>query len=294
MCGLFGAIKLNRMNTISSNLVFKNGKEMETRGTHAVGWCQSIMNQHLEYEKFVGATSKHKRALKNALLDCSSLIGHTRHATHGSVNDEINNHPHLYATENVVGAVTHNGVIFNHENIAKRNGVKMEGECDSEIIARLLEIDDSKPLHERIADAVNACEDDDSIALAVLECDTLNNETNLCLVTRGNPIHYAIRNGVLYYASTPNKLPAGSVKLKENTIMQVTEKVGIVDSWHNMMKTYYEGINWNTYGSGFRGNGKASLPSNRNCQNSFSLDTEHDSFDDWCWSRSTERDRFTL
>ena len=285
MCGLFGAIKLNNNNTISTKVVYRNGKEMQNRGTHAVGWCQSIMHDTIEIEKYKGSTYHNRDLLKGALRNCTSIIGHTRHATHGSVEDNINNHPHDYANENLVGAVTHNGVIFDHVRIAKANKLTMQGECDSEIIARLLESYDAEiPMPIRIADAVNECDDGDSIALAVMEQQKGN--TDLCLVARGNPIEYSIHNGILYYASTSKQLPKGSQSLNEGSILHIREGVGILETIDGLMNKYWSiGIGWSNYK-------KPVKKRSDTCQFVRDDYAYYDSFDSYYNANNTERNRF--
>lgn len=251
MCGLFGAISLTRGATISSNLVKRNACEMDTRGGHSVGWCRTNDNQ-VEYWKHKGLASEFKKGLKSSVFQANSVIGHTRYATHGSVDKNINNHPHVYWNSSIVGAVTHNGVIGDHLYTAKKNKLKLKGECDSEIIARLVESYSMEySLVERVAMAVNECDGSDTIALSVIE--TGQGTSDMVLVARGNPIWYSVKNGVLYYASTNAKLPKNAVQLEEGSIMHIREHVGILDTYIGMMEKYnsysYLNRDWRTYGS---------------------------------------------
>ena len=238
---------------------------------------------------FEGATSTHKLHLKNALHNCQSLVGHTRFATHGSVTDSVNNHPHLYANAEVVGAVTHNGVISHHEHIAKTNDLTMQGECDSEIIARLLEsFDPELSLVERVADAVNECDDWDSIALAVLE--SKGDVTDMVLVARGNPVKYSIHNGVLYYASTSTMLPSTVQTLKEGSILHIREGVGILDTVDGLLEEYATtGLTWQTYGA----RSSTAKKVVKTCQPVQTRFDGHDSFDDYYLSNNIERDWYS-
>ena len=286
MCGLFGAFSLNRGSSISTKLLYKNAEEMDNRGGDSVGWCVAMDNA-ISYWKRIGYASKHRKELKQSVFGCPSIIGHTRFATHGSETVEDNNHPHLYCNEEVVGAVTHNGVIGSHESIAKTNGVELIGECDSEIIARLIE--DSSitiDLPKRIANAVNECSPTDSIALSVLE--TGDDEVDICLVARGNPVWYSIRNGVLYYASTKRKLPDSPIKLEEGSILHARQHVGILDVFSGLMDSYSQGSlysNWRTYGNYCSGySGLVSKKDNTGTRKQLPLldvDVQFDSFDDW-------------
>ena len=280
MCGLTGALSLNTSSTISTKLFLKNFVEMDSRGGDSIGWCVA-MKDEMQYWKQCGFASQHRQDIKTSIFGCRSIIGHTRYATHGDIKEEDNNHPHMYSNENVVGAVTHNGVIGDHKTIAKDNGVTLKGECDSEIIARLVEDSNSNlsmPL--RIANAVNECDDTDSIALSVLE--TGDGNVDLCLVARGNPIWYSHHNGVIYYASTKCKLPNAAIKLDEGCILHARQHVGILNVFSGLMTKYSAHYNksWRTCGIGY------TKPIAKNTSTEIAYNPEYDSFDDWIVDRS--------
>lgn len=66
------------------------------------------------------------------------FLGHCRWATHGDCKEHINNHPHLSSDNRM--ALVHNGVISGYEALKKRFPV--EGECDSEVILRIIETEE--------------------------------------------------------------------------------------------------------------------------------------------------------
>ena len=126
MCGLFGAMSLNKGSTISTKLLYKNAEEMDSRGGDCVGWCVAMHNEIMFWKADCEARQQRKHIRKTS-FGKPSVVGHTRFATHGSTKNDDNNHPHVYSNEYVVGAVTHNGVISDHFNIANKNGVDMKG-----------------------------------------------------------------------------------------------------------------------------------------------------------------------
>ena len=72
-------------------------------------------------------------------LNESTLLAflHTRAATHGA-NDQTNAHPHRSPQTGSVTLV-HNGVIWNHDTVFKKLGVKPATDCDTEAAAACIE-----------------------------------------------------------------------------------------------------------------------------------------------------------
>ncbi|MDE2591178.1 MAG: class II glutamine amidotransferase, partial [Patescibacteria group bacterium] len=134
MCSIIGYI-----GNISAAQVLVNGlKRMEYRGYDSVGMA-SICDNKIEVRKGVGKVAEVDKAEKLNALTGNIAIGHTRWATHGSVNS-VNAHPHKSSTGKI--AIVHNGIIDNYDILKKdlqEKGYDFKSETDSEIIANLLQ-----------------------------------------------------------------------------------------------------------------------------------------------------------
>lgn len=76
--------------------------------------------------------------LQDHLPACSSVLGHTRWATHGGVSVD-NCHPH--SALNGEFSLVHNGIVENYQDLKGKIGtVPYTSETDTEVIVRLLEI----------------------------------------------------------------------------------------------------------------------------------------------------------
>ncbi len=131
MCGLFAYIGTK----FNPNLMQKIAEHTERkRGGHAWG---------IVWRTKSGITRTHKRpgyippkafAVAN---DASILIGHTRYATFGSPQDNINNHPH----PSDGGWIMHNGTIKDVRFIMNEfPEIVTSSDCDSEVFAQLIEV----------------------------------------------------------------------------------------------------------------------------------------------------------
>ncbi len=229
MCGLFGFAKLDKRNTPSVRRLVRLGLEMDSRGGHAAGVC--IPSKHLgsvEYWRDPMTAGDLLPQIANEIAAASPMfaIGHTRFATHGDSTNADNLHPHPYSRHDGAGVIAHNGVLWNHEMTARQYGVDLIGECDSELFARLIEADPDPDLLARVRSSIEACGTSDDIALTVAE-STDDGRHRIVLAARGNPLHYAIHNGTLYWASTPTALPGSKVsRLPERAMMDMVAGSG--------------------------------------------------------------------
>lgn len=110
-------------------------KELVFGGPHAWGWASfNEADSEITWAKQPGrcdSKNARRRQLRQIDKDAKWFILHTRFATHGSPQDNLNNHPILH--DNIVGI--HNGILRNHEEILKETGRHDDGsEVDSEAI----------------------------------------------------------------------------------------------------------------------------------------------------------------
>lgn len=91
-------------------------------GPHAWGWMSyNAETNAITHDKYAGrADTKEANAICEDLIDNGAgwFVGHVRFATHGSPEDNRNNHP--LAHGNIIGV--HNGILRNHEEILKITG----------------------------------------------------------------------------------------------------------------------------------------------------------------------------
>ncbi len=202
MCGLFGFITktgrgpdLDRLRDIAL--------ETQLRGAHAFGLAWVTPNGKLHAFKRPGPAAIHLEALDRC-RDAVILVGHCRYATHGTPEDNRNNHPHRAGR----GWLVHNGVVRNHARIAERYRLLPQTECDSEVLSLLLARMRGS-LQRRAALTVDAAEG----PLAFLGVWT--RPARLLLVRRGNPLWVGETRSGAYFGSLPGELPVGAQPIPE-------------------------------------------------------------------------------
>lgn len=133
MCGIAG-FSLSANSTINprqlSNALLCS---IEDRGYMASGFAWQD-GDTIGWHK--DAVTGSQLSLKSMPKRVKNVILHTRLATHGSVNDNRNNHPVLSPSNEI--ALVHNGVIYNHERVRKQlTGVLPE--VDTSVIPAVIE-----------------------------------------------------------------------------------------------------------------------------------------------------------
>jgi predicted glutamine amidotransferase len=135
MCGIMGYVKTKGWNKDTARFLTALMVGIEIRGDHAAGvaYLPKSGMEKVGYGKRACPASQFifgESWTEAMSYESDCLIGHARWATHGTVKNPINNHPHV--SKNRRYALVHNGVIT--EDL----GVKIEGQCDSEKILSLM------------------------------------------------------------------------------------------------------------------------------------------------------------
>lgn len=133
MCGIAG-FSLSPNSTIKvrqlSNALLT---AIEDRGYMASGYAWQKADSMGVYKAAVTGSSL---PLKSMPKKARNVILHTRLATHGSVDDNRNNHPVMSPSNDI--ALVHNGVIYNHQEVRRKVDGKLP-DVDTSVIPALLE-----------------------------------------------------------------------------------------------------------------------------------------------------------
>tara|TARA_R100001086_G_scaffold218584_1_gene135301 strand:- start:414 stop:1472 length:1059 start_codon:yes stop_codon:yes gene_type:complete len=212
MCGVYGFIS-KKGKSINMSLIHKMAMDAERRGKDAFGFAWVDDRGRIRSYKKTGPVSKNLESLGMA-RNARMLIGHTRMATHGSPDDNLNNHPHPVDG----GWMVHNGVVSDHLELEYTHRLNTTSECDSEVIARMIEEFDGT-LVKRTTEACEAV----SSALVVL--GLWARPSRMIIIRRGNPLHYVETKEGIYFSSLGGGLPK-KMKAKEvadNTLWSVMD-----------------------------------------------------------------------
>ena len=162
MCGIVGYIG----NEQAADIVLKSLQRLEYRGYDSAG-IATVSDGELHLIRSVGKLNNLAALLKDRAQPGHIGIGHTRWATHGSVNEQ-NAHPHI-AGERV--AIVHNGIIENYVSLKDQltfEGHEFKSDTDSEVLAHLFFQADKQNLSPENAMKSVLSQINGAFALAVL------------------------------------------------------------------------------------------------------------------------------
>jgi len=148
MCGIIGYIGKKK----AGEVLFSGLKRLEYRGYDSYGIC--VLNNFGEpiIHKKVGKISEENFSFSE--IEGNIGIGHTRWATTGKVTVE-NAHPHFDCKKEIF--IVHNGIIENYKTlkrILEKRGHKFSSQCDTEVIAHLIEEYFNENLEEAVRKAL--------------------------------------------------------------------------------------------------------------------------------------------
>lgn len=195
MCGIFGFVS-SGSNGPSVCQLAQLANETERRGDHAFGFAWVDSNGRMRAYKQSGPISQNLYLL-GRLADARMVIGHCRWATHGSIDDNTNNHPHPVDG----GWLVHNGVIRHHASLVDRFDLTPTSQCDSEVLGLLIE-HFSGTMIERVSKTIRLTA---TAPLALLAL--WRNPQRLILARAGNPLFLSNVASGAWFASQTDGLP---------------------------------------------------------------------------------------
>lgn len=250
MCGIAG-FSLKASSTVNAReLAHALLSEIESRGGHASGFAFTA-NKKMGFYK--DAVRGGQLPLRTLPRDAKTVILHTRFSTHGPESENENNHPVMSPDMSI--AVTHNGVISNHDKIRDQLGEigQTLPEVDTAVIPALLQKENWRSFSRLSGYA--------SLAWLVKgEKDILHLGK-----LKQSPVHWTmLHDGSFVYASTAMALRSalravglwhgGIMELPERDYLQISNGV-IVDA-DKLPTMAYESYNsYSRYSSATSGQG---------------------------------------
>ena len=184
MCGICAGIgKTSQTKNVVDGL-----KILEYRGYDSCG-IAFVENEKLKFVKSVGQIKQLEEKTKAILSNV--VIGHTRWATHGEVN-EANAHPHFSSDGKF--AVVHNGIIENYKQLKQNLKVKLKSETDTEVYVNLIASQKGSALQKIISASKKVI---GSFAFALLS----QGENKIYLGKRNSPLYVAQNQSETWAAS---------------------------------------------------------------------------------------------
>jgi glucosamine--fructose-6-phosphate aminotransferase (isomerizing) len=191
MCGIVGYIGPEN----ATDILLEGLRRLEYRGYDSAG-IAVIRGGEINIRRSVGKIVNLDEAIRDAPLEGSTGVGHTRWATHGKPSEE-NAHPHRDCTGKLV--VVHNGIIENYRTLRQEltgSGHTMASETDTEVIVHLVESHFKGNLEEAVRETIRQLEG--VYALAVMHADEPD---TLVAARSGPPLVIGLGEGEMFIAS---------------------------------------------------------------------------------------------
>lgn len=145
MCGLAGVLLSKNKRTKEQYKditdIFQGALDSaKSRGRHASGYVKVSEQGYDLFKRPISSnvlikTHLHKELMFDVNDDTNALLGHTRYATQGKPEVNKNNHP--IRAGKIIG--THNGSIFNDDELIERYSIDKYADVDSEVLFRLID-----------------------------------------------------------------------------------------------------------------------------------------------------------
>lgn len=202
MCGVFGYVSRTGA-PVNLEILATVARVTEQRGPHAFGFAWVDARGRMRMFKQSGRVSDHLGLLRMA-ADARWLVGHCRWATHGSPENNLNNHPHPCDG----GWLVHNGVVSNYRELADDYSVPLVTECDSEVLCGMIEFFDGELVDRCMAAA----------SLVERPLVTLGLwPGRVVAVRKGNPLSIGGTKAGWYLGSLPQGLPANRIHVPDDS-----------------------------------------------------------------------------
>lgn len=212
MCGIGGFSLSTGSKVNARKLAHALLTGLEKRGNQASGYAFQYAQGSGFYKQDVSGSNL---TLKSMPKQASSVILHTRLATHGSIRDNRNNHP-VQSPDSTISLV-HNGVIYNHDLVrAHLSKSKQLPDVDTAVIPAILQQYSSTDKFSML---------DGDAAVAWLD-ESNKGVLNVARISHSPLTVAQLADGSFVFASTESILTNAldSVGLKYNFIMDVKER----------------------------------------------------------------------